>query len=436
MTNRRRIVLLGIVAEVLIWSGFSAGGDWPQWRGPHFTGAADETNLPANWDPNGGVHIGWTVDLPGPGGATPIVWKDRVFVSSAQAGGDKLYALCYDAATGKELWRRDMGRVTTPNKRNEMAAPSPVTDGKLVVFLYGTGAIAGFDLEGEPAWSRNLAVEYSKLQLNWGHSSSPLLYQDRLYVAVLRSLEVGGDLVGTEYAPQSFMSALELETGKTVWRRPRVTPAQQEAREGYGTPIPYEAGGRQEVLLAGADWLTGWNPANGQEVWRLDYNPRRQANWRLVSTPVVGEGLVYLMLPRAGSGLWAVRPGGGGQPPEVAWKFEKYTPDVPCSLLYGGRLYVLDDNRKVMTCLNPATGQQIWQGELGGRDQYFASPLGADGKVYCMDVSGEVVVLKAGATFEVLGRQCMGGKDVRSSIIAAAGGLFIRTNTTLYFVKN
>lgn len=425
------------IFSMMVLAAFSAGawaGDWPQWRGPFQNGSTDQKNLPGSWSKT--ENIRWVTPLPGPGAATPIIWGDYVFISSIDSNSKDLYALCLDGLSGKIVWQSKAGRASESVRRSNMASPSPVTDGKRVYFLYGTSDLAAFDFKGNKTWSRRLAKDYGVFNIKFGYSSSPLLYQDKLYVILLRRDKPYSNFPADKSPFDSFLLALDSRTGEVIWKHPRRSGAKKESLDAYTTPVLYEGKKRKEIVVAGADYVTGHDPATGAEFWHLLYNPKHKDLQRLVPSAVAGDGLIYAVVPRGGKELFAIREGGSGEIPwsDLAWVFEKFTPDVCTPLYYNGRLYVLDGNKKVMSCLHAETGRQIWQGKLGGRSVFRASPTGADGKIYCVSQAGQVVVLGAGDEFKVISRISMGEKPVRASIAAAGGRLFIRTAKNLYCV--
>jgi len=416
-------------------------GNWPNWRGPSYDGSSEETNLPAAWSET--ENVAWATELPGPGEATPVVWGDRVFVSSADRDGTALHALCLSVGNGKVLWQKTVAEVVRRAPNNSMACPSPVTDGKRAYFLFGTGNLAAFDMEGKEVWARGLETDFGRFSVKWGYGSSPLLYDGKLYVQVLRREQPYEWSGQGEWPTDSFLLALDADTGKDVWKHVRKPAGVDENQDAYSTPVLFQHDGRTEIIVAGGDCVTGHDPATGRELWRLDYNLNGAAMWRLVTSPVPGDGLVYGVRPRGGNALFAIPAGRTGTVAgdELAWTYDPFTPDVCVPLLYQGRLYVLADGKRVLSCLDPKTGEQLWQGELdqdgqrgGGRGVFRASPLGADGKVYVMDEAGEVTVLAAGDEFKVLSRIQMGGGKNRSSIVAAQGRLFVRTSEKLYCI--
>jgi outer membrane protein assembly factor BamB len=414
----------------------SHAGDWPHWRGPFYNGSADEKGLPETFSQT--ENVLWAADMPGESAATPIVVGNRVFVSSTDKDGRGLYAISLDRDTGEPLWNKKVGETERRNPSNTMASPSPVADDERAYFLYGTGDLVALDRQGEAAWSRDLAKDFGPLAILWTYSSSPLLYQGKLYVIMIRNTESGrwGE-VKEGQSLDSFLLCIDPKTGKDLWKHTRPTDATGECLEAYTTPIPHEFQGRSEILVIGGDHLTGHDPKTGTEIWRQAYNPDKQGMWRLVPSPVAGGGFVFGVQPRANA-LFAVKAGRSGEIPysEAAWTFPGPSPDTSTPLFYKDRLYVLggDGKDKVITCLDPKTGRQIWQGKLEGRAPYRASPTGADDRIYLINMSGEAVALAAGDEFKVLSRASMGGDSDAATITAADGKLFIRTTEKLFCV--
>jgi outer membrane protein assembly factor BamB len=412
-----------------------AAADWPQWRGPSFNGSSSEKGLPAKFSKT--ENIAWTIPMPGASAATPVVLGDKVFVSSIDARSQSLLAICLDRKTGKTLWQNKVADGTKRDDRSNYASPSPATDGKIVVFFYGNGDLVAFDLAGKQLWRRNIQKDYGDFAFQWTFSASPLLFQGKLYIQVLQRDQPVHDKgkVGGE----SYLLALEPATGKTLWRHVRPTEAQAESREAFSTPIPYEHGGKWQLLILGGDMVSGHDPATGAEVWRWGtWNPQRIGHWRLVPSPVAGGGVVLACAPKK-EPVYAIKLGGKGTLNEsaVAWQSPDrvITSDVPTPAFADGDFFILSDVAKTLTRISP-DGKAKWTKETPGRIKYEASPLVADGKVYIVNFNGEVVVFNA-ADGAIINQAALGtpeDKTVRSAIIAAHGQLFIRTDTQLYCV--
>lgn len=428
------LLALGLTLA-LSWTSRSA--DWPHWRGPFFNGSTDETGLPATWSKT--ENIAWSVPLPGPSAATPIVSGRHVFVSSTDQETDTLLAMAFDRDTGRSLWRHVVGRGTTRDRLSNFASPSPVTDGQRVIFYYGNGQTVAFDFEGRKLWERNLCEDYGEFAFNWTYGASPLLHEGRLIYQVLQRNEpVHGR--GRPNA-ESYLLAVDPATGKTLWRHIRPSDAVAESREAYSTPIPFDGAGRKEILVVGGDCLTGHAAEDGHELWRWGtWNPRRIGHWRLVPSPVAGGGVILACAPKRGP-IFAIKAGANGRlaQEDYLWNTEEepdLTTDVPTPLFYQGDFFVLSDLRKTLARLDPATGKVRWKVPTPGRAKYEASPTGADGRIFLMNFAGEVVVFDAatGKQLQVIPMGEPRDDRTRSTIAVAHGRLFIRTNHRLYCI--
>lgn len=417
------------------------GANWPHWRGPAFNGSSDESGLPSRWSKT--ENVVWALDMPGPSAATPVIWDDHVFVSSTDRRERALLAMAVDRRTGQVLWKHKVADGLGRDDRSNYAASSPVTDGQLVVFFYGNGPLAAFDFKGQELWRRNLCAEFGEFAFLWTFASSPTLAEGRLFIQVLqRDVPVNGR--GRAGAPiESYLLALDSKTGRTLWRHVRPSEAVAESREAFTTPIPFEHQGRKELLVAGGDCLTGHALDTGAELWRWGtWNPGKIGHWRLVPSPVAGGGVILACAPKR-EPIFAVKAGARGTvaATEVAWVSDKQGPltsDVPTPLFYRGDFFVLSDLRKSLSRVNPATGQVKWTLPTPGTAKYEASPTGADGKIYLMNFQGQVVVVDAdkGEVLTVIPMGEPGDDQTRSSIAAAQGRLFVRTNQKLYCVGN
>jgi outer membrane protein assembly factor BamB len=441
MNDRQQLVAMLSVATAIVLAnpGRLHADNWPQWRGPYFNGSSKETGLPAQFSRTENVR--WTADLPGSSAATPVIWGDRVFVSSVHAQAGTLLAICLDRTTGKERWRYQAGTGIGQDDRSNYASPSPVTDGKLVWFFYGNGELIALDFDGKKVWSRNLQKDYGQFAFLWTFSTSPLLHEGRLYLQVLqRDVPVNGR--GRADGPnESYLLALEPETGKELWRRVRPSDAVQESREAFTTPVPFVHDSRAEILVAGGDCITGHDSATGRELWRWGtWNPGRIGHWRLVPSPVAGGGVVLACAPK-GSPVYSVKAGGDGALTEsdLAWVSpdREISSDVSTPLFYQGLFYILNSDKRTLSSVEPATGKVLWTGSLESKAKIEASPTGADNKIYMMNHRGDVFVVQAGDQFKVLHTTSMGeadDKDLRSSIAVSQGNLFIRTGKKLYCI--
>jgi outer membrane protein assembly factor BamB len=435
--TKSRICLLLILAAATT----AQAADWPHWRGPHFNGSTDETNLPVKWTTTEGVA--WSVELPGSSAATPIIRQDRVFLSGVDASRDTLLATCFDRTSGRRLWQHDIGQGISRDKRSTFAAASAVTDGKLVVFYYSSGQLECFDMEGTRRWARNIQADYGPFAFQWTPATSPTLFDGILYIQVLqRDVPVRGR-GWTDRENESYILAIAPETGKTLWRQVRPSKARAESREAFTTPIPCEISGEHQLIVVGGDALTGHNLKTGVELWRWGtWNPRRITHWRLVPSPVAGGGVVLACAPK-GDPVYAIKPNAAGTLDDsaIAWTSEavsrEVTADVPTPAFYDGDFFILNDLRKHLSRVEPSTGRVKWTIPTPGKSKYEASPLAADGKIYLINHGGEAAVIDA-ATGEVLHEVTMDDPTnrevVRAAISAAHGNLFIRTTRHLYCI--
>jgi outer membrane protein assembly factor BamB len=429
-----------LVAVGLSMQSFDVGAEnWPQWRGPNFNGATTATGLPTEFSKT--KNVKWVADLPGASAATPIIWEDKVFISSTDEDRQTLQAMCLDRETGKILWNHDVGvGLQRQPARANYASPSPVTDGHLVYFFYGNGNLIAFNMEGERVWAKNIETEHGQFAFQWDFSSSPMLYDGILYLQVLqRNVPVHGR--GRQDGP-SYLLAMDPKTGEELWKHIRPSQAQAESLEAFSTPIPFTHEGRTEILIVGGDDISGHDPKTGEKFWRWGtWNPTRIGHWRLVPSPVTGGGVVLACAPKGGP-VFAVKAGLKGPQDDsaLAWTTadqRKISSDVPTPLFYKGRFYILNRDGKTLSSVDPS-GKVNWIGDLDSRPVLESSPTGADGKIYFMNERGDVWVIEAGDEFKVLHRTSMGDsndKDLRSSISVAHGNLFIRTGSKLYCIE-
>ena len=440
MTRQMRILA---TAALLAATGAicapAAGGDWRQWRGPNLDGSTDETNLPVEFSKT--QNVAWLAPLPGGSGATPIVVGDRIFLVSAHKRTDDLIAMCLSAKDGKVLWDKTLSRGRIGDGRGEIAACSPVSDGNSVWFMFGTGVLTRMDFDGNILWQRDLTKDYGCFAVKFGYSASPLLYNGKLYLPLLRREKPYAYSPGAKEPYEGKLPSLVLchdaNSGKKLWAQTRQTDAVDESRETYVTPMPVTVDGHTEIIICGGEFVTAHDPDTGKELWRWGYTKTREIWQRIITSPVVGCGLIFTCQAKA-RGLYAIRPGGSGTIPheKYAWCSETNGSDVCTPLVYRGRLYLLDGDKKTMTCFEPRTGKIIWTHEIQAKGPFRASPTGADGKIYCISEGGDYVVLQAGDEYKELFRFSTHARPCRSSIVAANGSLYLRIYGLLICVRN
>lgn len=422
---------------------------WPNWRGPNLNGSSDETQLPTKFSKT--ENIRWSLEMPGVGSSTPVIWGDHIFITSAtelKQKGDEFegesLALALDRKTGKKLWEHRFPGYGH-DKRSNFSAPSAVTDGKIVIFFFGSGKMAAYDFKGTEIWQKDIEAEYGEFAFQWTFSSSPVLHDGKVFLQVLQRDQPARGR-GKDNA-ESYLLALDAKSGDEVYRHIRPSDAQMESLESFATPLPIDLNGRKELVIVGGDVITGHNPDTGEELWRWGtWNKgHKEQWWRLVPSPVYGDGIFLACAPK-GAPVYGVKAGLSGThegDSGLAWASEPtkqspVTTDVATPLYYQGRFYVVDHNRtRTLSCIEPATGKVIYSEPLGSREKFEVSPTGADGKIYLMNHLGDVFVVKAGDKFELLHKAEMGDsmKNIsRSSIAISQGNLFIRTDTHLFCV--
>jgi len=424
------------------------GQNWVHWRGPQYNGSTVAKDLPTDFSKT--KNVKWAIDLPGPSAATPIILGDRVFISSTDLKEKTLLALCFDRKTGKQLWRQvtDSGyrssgsdKELNSNSKDNFAHPSPVTDGKQVIFFYGHGDLVAFDLDGKKLWSRNLQKEYGDFCFQWTFGSGPTIYEGVLLMQVLQRNEpVHGR--GKKNA-ESFLLGIDPVLGKNIWKKSRSSKALKESLESYATPIPYEKNGRKEFLIVGGDCVTSHDPQTGNEYWRWGtWNENHKEKWwRVVPSPVTGAGVVLVCAPKKAP-MYAIKLGKSGEvvnPKDLLWKSKTrgaLNSDVPTPLFFQGKFYVLNDFDRSLSSVDPATGEIHWTTKLSRNYKWRASPVGADGKIWLMDHHGEVVVVDAEKGTII--HQVLMGKDTddntRACLAIAHNNIFVRTNFKLFCI--
>ena len=441
VSRRHDSGLASLPLALLLASVPVSAGNWPQWRGPLSNGSAAETGLPETCDP---ATAKWSVAMPGASHATPIVWDDRVFVTSTDPASKGLLGMCVNARDGRILWQKRLGdEIKAP--QNNGATPSPVTDGKRVCFLFGSGDLATLDLDGNLLWTKNLVKEHGNFCTKFGYSSSPLLWNGTLYIQILRRSKPYSGAAGTDEPLEALLLALDFVSGKQLWKKVRKSAAVDEACESYSSAIPFENKVRNELLVQGGDCISGHDPATGNEFWRLDYNPQRESNWRLIPSPVTIGEVIVATKPRGGAML-ALKAGGKGElnAEALAWTYDERTSDSGTPLVYQGLLYVLQSDKNdpwargsksspgiFLLVIDPATGKEAGRCQLAKGGAWRTSPTGADGKIYVMSEEGEVVVVAAGPNGKILSRADYADGPACATIAAANGCLFIRTATKL-----
>ena len=412
-------------------------GNWPQWRGPNGDGVSDETGLPLTWSNDSGLV--WKVPLDGPASSSPVVWGDAAFLTTQD--GDSLFLVKIDVNTGRAEWTQKVGSGETPraagvkpkngderrrqkfHQLQNLASPTPATDGEVVVVHFGNGDLAAYDYSGKRLWLRNLQEDYGPYTIWWGHANSPILYKDLVVNVCMQD-----SLADLEGAPvESYLLALDKRTGERKWRTVRKTGAKAEECDAYTTPIRRVVGGRTELVVMGGNQLDAYDPDSGRQLW---YMPGLVGG-RTVTGPTVDDGLVYATRGMKKPFI-AVKPEGDGELPEkaVAWTETQGTPDSSSPVVWKGLLFWASDDG-FARCYDAKTGDLKWRERLPG--EYKASPVAADGRVYFLNRAGLCTVVAASATFEKLASNSLDG-DTNCSPAVADKRIYIRTSKALYCI--
>jgi outer membrane protein assembly factor BamB len=401
--------------------------NWPQWRGPSLDGVSTEKGLPTTWSATD--NVAWKVPLPAFSGSTPVIWDDLVFLNVAterRTGSLELWAI--DRNKRAVIWKRPLSGGNRIGNKQNMSSPSPVTDGRFVWVMTGTGILKAFDIAGQELWTRDIQKDYGPFGIQFGYASSPLLDGSALYLQVLHGMNTDDP---------SYVLRIDKMTGKTVWRVERPTDAVVESPDSYTTPALLRRGAETQIVITGGDVVTGHDSASGKEVWRADVlNPQNRDNYRIISSPVVAGELI--IAPSRINPLVALRAGGTGDisKTHVAWTFHR-GPDVPSPVSDGTYLYLVSESG-VVYCLELATGKLVYGPSRIPNDFYSSSPVLADGKIYITGEStGVTTVFRAGPKFEILASNTFNDPCAPyclASIAVSQGQLFVRTDAHLWVV--
>ena len=417
--------------------------DWPQFRGPNGSATSTDRNLPVEWSAD--KNVAWKVTIPGYGWSSPVVWGDKVFVTTAITAkqvkptgsdnwrdgfGGKVDAVyqwdvyCYGADDGTLVWKQTAARrkPTYPtNSSNTYASETPVTDGHRVYASFGETGLFCFDHAGTQLWHKDLGV-YPTFGSH-GTGASPVLDGDRLFLQC-------------DNEQKSFLVALEAKTGKELWRVAR------DERTGWSTPLVWKNKVRPEVVCLGSKQVLSYDPDTGKLLWQLG-----GTNAQCFGSPVGDSDLLYTGTGgQLGGGrpLFAVRAGAAGDitlkpgtaaNEAVAWYLPNAGPLVATPLLYEGHLYVPEQNLGLVSCYDARTGKQVYRERLPQARGFLASPWACGGKVFCLDEDGQTFVLQAGPGYKLLGRNPIGERCWASPALAG-DALFLRTIDHLYCIKN
>jgi len=444
--------------------------NWPQFRGPGSSGVADKATPPDHWTTT--ENVAWVKEIPGRGWSSPIVWGDRVFVTSAispegsfkepstgifgmdyvaelteQGASEEeitekvtardieltketedirymVYAL--DKETGEVLWEREAHKGQPfggRHRKNTYASETPTTDGERVYAYFGNAGLYCYSMDGELLWKLNW--EPQPVRMDFGTGSSPVVHGGHLYI--LR------DTFG-----ESYLAAVDAKTGKELWRTPRHTDSPY-SKDGWSTPFVWESGSRTEIIAVGHQHAISYD-LNGKEIWRLS------GITGAIPTPLAGKEMLYVATGSQGEEgrpVFAVRPGASGDislkegetsNDYVAWHHPRASAYIPSPLLYQGYLYFVRDNG-ILSVFDAKSGERLYRARVGGGGHTFASsPWAFDGKVFFLSEDGDTFVAQPGKTYEEIGKNSLGEMSLASPAISG-DSLFIRTLTKLYRIS-
>jgi outer membrane protein assembly factor BamB len=417
--------------------------NWPSFRGTGASGAADGQNLPVVWNIAKGTNVGWKTPIPGLAHSSPVVWGDRIFlttaISSRRDAGFKrgLYGagdasddtspqqwklFCIERKTGRVLWDR-VAYEGVPREKRHMKATyanaTPAADGEIVIAFFGSQGIYAYDFKGNLLWKRDLGRfdvgAYDAPDYEWGTASSPILYRD--LVIVQCDQQKGG-----------FITALDRKSGKTVWKTER------DELPSWGTPTVYQAQGAAELVTNGSKFIRGYDPLSGKELWRLGGSSKITA-----PTPIYSDDMIVVASGRRPEApIFAIRAGARGditgRTASVIWSKLQRGPYMPTPLFYRGVLYVLG-NAGIFDAYDFKSGQEIYRERIPHQGSGFsASPVASDGRIYLPSEDGEIFVIRAGPKFELLGRNDM-GEPLMATPAISDGSLIVRTQHHLWAIR-
>ncbi len=408
-----------IVFAAAASAGFCAD-NWPQFRGPGGQGHADDANLPLTWDAK--KNVTWRTEIPGTGWSSPVVWGNQVWMTTAINNGLSLRAVCVDKTTGKLLHDVEVFTRTAPmkiNAKNSHASPSPVIEDGRVYVSFGTSGTACLATDtGKIVWkNEELTIDHKE-----GPGSSPFLYKNLLVIPC--------DGIDVQY-----VAALHKDTGKIAWKTPRSPSLEKidpDQRKAYCTPQLLTIDGVEQLVIPGAFWTYGYEPATGKELWRVKYPAT--TGWSTTCRPVTGQGMLILTAGFKAEVYGVRMEKMTGELPEsqIVWRHSKDAPLKPSLTVVDTEVYMVSDNGGVIHCLDAKTGKVVWKEKIIGN--YSASPIASGKRIYLFCENGKTHVLQAGKEFKLLTTNDLGEKIMATPAVSG-NTLFLRTDKALYRIE-
>jgi outer membrane protein assembly factor BamB len=407
-TEMRRLSFALLIAALA-----ADAADWPRWRGPNADGVAPGANPPVSWSQTDNVR--WSHKLPGWGTSSPVVFGDKLFVTTESMEGGKrsLLTLCLDRHTGKELWRHDFGLGVEQrvHQKSNLAVNTPAVTADAVYVVFGNSDIARYSHDGKLVWVTRYMELFGDPKMAWGYGTSPVVLDD----AVL--------LPWDHHKGPCYLIGLDKQTGKILWKVDRPIGTS------HATPLVVNHHGQTDVLISSKHRLTAFDAATRTERWQFGEG-EGPFNGEIVNSPIYGAGLVFFQLWRQ-TPIYAVRLRGEGKPPEPVWVSRRTGPQEPSLLYYDGLLYAWMDIG-VLTCLDALTGEEVYRQRIGGPSN--SSPVAAAGRIYVSDNDGATYVIRAGRQFELLSTNRL-GERITASPAVVDSDLYIRTDSHIYCLR-
>lgn len=396
------------------------GADWTGFRGGSAQGVSPEKNLPTVWAPE--TNVVWKIAPLGWGSSSPTVVGDRIYLTS-QTDDTGLHVIAIERKTGEIVWKTKVGAgKMKSNELQNMATPTPVSDGKRIWALYGTGDLACLDADGKVVWSRQLQKDHGEYKIMWGMGTSPVLHGGKLYIVCL-------------HTGPSYVLAVDSESGKDVWKQDRDVGAKAEAQDSYSTPIVLSVAGKDYVVVSGGDHINAYDAKTGQQKWISSGLDVPHPYGRTIAGPTAaGDAVVTVASGFRNQGyVIAVRGDGEGDISKShrMWTATRYAPDCPTPVAFEGLVYLVRDDG-MGSCLDLKSGEPKWQERLFSANVKI-SPVAGDGKVYFLNGQGNCVVVRAGPKFEVLARNDLKEESLCTPALSH-GHVYLRTKKHLYSI--